>query len=119
MRLSKTFPPLACGVPVIYAGVGESADIIRNNDCGIVALPENPVSLADAVLSLVDAPQKRESFSKAGLKLVEREFSWKTIVCNWLNQLERSEPTIGCTPPDERNMVAAQVYERESKSHSS
>jgi glycosyltransferase involved in cell wall biosynthesis len=99
MRLSKTFPPLACGVPVIYAGVGESADIIRNNGCGIVALPENPLSLADAVLSLVDSPQKRESYSKAGLNLVEREFSWKTIISNWLNQLERSKPTIGRFPP--------------------
>lgn len=91
MRLSKTFPPLACGVPVIYAGVGESAEIIRNNDCGIVVLPENPISLAKAVVSLVDAPEKRDAFSKAGLKLVEREFSWKTIVSNWLRQLKRSE----------------------------
>jgi colanic acid biosynthesis glycosyl transferase WcaI len=99
MRLSKTFPPLACGVPVIYAGVGESADIIRNNGCGIVALPENPVSLADAVLDLVESPEKRESFSKAGLNLVEREFSWKTIISNWLNQLEQSKPTIGRFPP--------------------
>jgi len=88
MRLAKTFPPLACGVPVIYAGVGESAEIIRTNGCGIVVLPENPASLADAVLSLVDSPERRDAFSKAGLKLVEREFSWKTIVCNWLRQLE-------------------------------
>ena len=73
MRLSKTFPPLACGVPVIYAGVGESAEIIRKNGCGIVALPENPTSLADAVLTLVDAPEKRSMFSQAGLRLIERE----------------------------------------------
>src|SRR4029079_6650634 len=92
MRLSKTFPPLACGVPVIYAGVGESADIIRKNGCGIVSLPENPVSLAAAVLDLIDAPEKRNAFSKAGLELVERESSWKTIIFNWLQQLE------GCLP---------------------
>ena len=91
MRLSKTFPPLACGVPVIYAGVGESAEIIQNTGCGIVALPENPPSLADAVVSLVDEPERRDAFSKAGLKLVEREFSWKIIVSNWLRQLQRSK----------------------------
>jgi glycosyltransferase involved in cell wall biosynthesis len=89
MRLSKTFPPLACGVPVIYAGVGESADIIQKHNCGIVSLPENAASLAAAVLELVDAPERRHAFSKAGLKLVEREFSWKTIVSSWLQQLER------------------------------
>lgn len=98
MRLSKTFPPLACGVPVIYAGVGESAEIIRNNSCGIVALPENPASLAEAVASLVDAPEKRDAFSKAGLKLVEREFSWKTIVSNWLRQLQRPEAAMEGDP---------------------
>jgi len=89
MRLSKTFPPLACGVPVIYAGVGESAEIIQKNGCGIVALPENPDSLAKAVLQLVDAPERRDAFSKAGLNLVEREFSWKHIVSNWLHQLDQ------------------------------
>jgi glycosyltransferase involved in cell wall biosynthesis len=98
MRLSKTFPPLACGVPVIYAGVGESAEIIRNNSCGIVALPENPASLAEAVASLVDAPEKRDAFSKAGLKLVEGEFSWKTIVSNWLRQLQRPEAAMEGDP---------------------
>lgn len=98
MRLSKIFPPLACGVPVIYAGVGETAEIIRNNACGIVVVPENPLSLADAVVSFADAPERRDEFSKAGLKLVEREFSWKTIVSNWLGQIERSEVSVGGDP---------------------
>ena len=89
MRLSKIFPPLACGVPVIYAGVGESAEIIQNNSCGIVVRPEDPAALANAVISLVDAPEKRDAFSKAGRKLVEQEFSWKTIVSNWLKELEK------------------------------
>ena len=88
MRLSKIFPPLACGVPVIFAGVGESAEIILNNDCGIVVPPEDHASLADAVCRLVDAPGRRDAFSMAGRKLVEREFSWNTIVSNWLTQLK-------------------------------
>jgi colanic acid biosynthesis glycosyl transferase WcaI len=94
MRLSKTFPPLACGVPVVYAGIGESAEIIEKNGCGIVALPENPASLADAVLQLVDAPERRDTYSKAGLKLIEREFSWTTIVSNWLHQIEQCHRTV-------------------------
>jgi len=114
MRLSKTFPPLACGVPVIYAGVGESAEIIRKNGCGIVALPENPTSLADAVLTLVDAPEKRSMFSKAGLRLIEREFSWKTIVSNWLSQLERfpSALDMDSRVDNQRKTVQPQLSER-------
>jgi len=114
MRLSKTFPPLACGVPVIYAGVGESAEIIRKNDCGIVALPENPTSLADAVITLVDAPEKRSMFSKAGLRLIELEFSWKTIVSNWLSQLERFPSALDMDSrlDDQRKTVQPQLSER-------
>jgi colanic acid biosynthesis glycosyl transferase WcaI len=112
MRLSKTFPPLACGVPVIFAGVGESADIVRNHHCGIVALPENAASLAASVLELVDAPERRDAFSKAGLALVERDFSWKTIVSNWLQQLEGSPPTMKRfhTPDDQQKIAHASDF---------
>jgi colanic acid biosynthesis glycosyl transferase WcaI len=115
MRLSKTFPPLACGVPVIYAGVGESAEIIRKHGCGLVALPENPTSLADAILTLIDAPEKRDVFAKAGLKLVEQEFSWKMIVSNWLLQLERCPSALEVNPrlDDQRKTVQPQVSERD------
>jgi colanic acid biosynthesis glycosyl transferase WcaI len=114
MRLSKTFPPLACGVPVIYAGVGESADIIRKHDCGIVCSPENAASLGAAILELVDAPERRDAFSKAGLKLVEREFSWKKIVSNWLDQLEQSAPVVdgAALINNQRKTVQPQISER-------
>jgi len=107
MRLSKTFPPLACGVPVIYAGVGESAEIIQKNGCGIVSVPEDPASLAAAVIELVDAPERRHAFAKAGLELVEREFSWKTIVSNWLQQLDRCPAGMKrVSTPDDRHKMA-------------
>lgn len=88
MRLSKTIPPMACGVPVIYAGLGESADIVRDNACGIVTRPEDPSALAEAVLELADDPRKRASCSEAALSLVRREFSWTTIIANWLAQIK-------------------------------
>ena len=34
MRLSKVFPSLSCGVPVIYSGVGEAAELLELNRCG-------------------------------------------------------------------------------------
>ena len=38
--------------------------------------------------ALVDSPKMRESYSKAGIKLVGRESSWRSIVLNWLDQVE-------------------------------
>ncbi len=90
MRLSKTFPPLACGVPVIYAGYGESADMVREHGCGICTTPEKPVELAKAIEQLADDPERRAELGRNGVALIERELSWKAIIDNWLKQLQPS-----------------------------
>jgi colanic acid biosynthesis glycosyl transferase WcaI len=103
MRLSKVFPSLSCGVPVIYSGVGEAADLIRANDCGIVVEPENPRLLSEAILALASRPDRRDELGRAGRTLVEREYSWAAIVDRWLTDIglqQENEAAI------ERNVAA-------------
>ena len=88
MRLSKTIPPLACGVPVIYAGHGESAEILARNDCGVCVEPEQPKLLAAAIDALADDPQRREAMGGRGRELAERELSWHSTVPCWARQIE-------------------------------
>ncbi|WP_298726224.1 glycosyltransferase [uncultured Ferrovibrio sp.] len=45
---------LACGLPCIATDVGDTAAIL--GDCGICVPPRDPARLADAVLTLIDAP---------------------------------------------------------------
>jgi glycosyltransferase involved in cell wall biosynthesis len=89
MRLSKTFPPLACGVPVIYAGRGESADIVEKHQCGIITLPEDAQGLAAAVEKLSNDRELCKKMGNNGRELVAKEFSWETIVSDWLEQLKQ------------------------------
>jgi glycosyltransferase involved in cell wall biosynthesis len=89
MRLSKAIPPLACGVPLIYAGWGETSEIVEREGVGLCAEPENPEALAAAVLRLADDPQLGETMGRRGRALAEREFSWTFIVADWMRQLER------------------------------
>lgn len=84
MRLSKVFPALACGVPVLYSGRGEAANILEANACGIVTPPEDPRALADAMVRLAEDDALRASMSRAGRALVEQDFSWSSIVDRWL-----------------------------------
>jgi len=50
MRPSKIFRSLSCGVPVIYSGTGEAADVIRDNQCVVTVLPEeDSQALADSI----------------------------------------------------------------------
>jgi glycosyltransferase involved in cell wall biosynthesis len=87
MRLSKVIPPLACGVPVIYAGLGESADILRAEGCGVVVEPESPAKLAQAITELADQRARREQMGGRARALAERDFSWRALVADWLRQL--------------------------------
>ncbi len=89
MRLSKAIPPLACGVPVLYAGHGETPEILVREGCGIQVEPENPELLAKAMENLADDPDLRRRMGQVARVLAEREFSWQTLVGNWVAQVKR------------------------------
>lgn len=87
MRLSKVFPSLSCGVPVIYSGVGEAAELIELNKCGVVVEPENALRLAEAISGLASHPEIRNQMGRAGRALVTSEYDWSKIVQRWLQEL--------------------------------
>jgi glycosyltransferase involved in cell wall biosynthesis len=88
MRLSKIFPSLSCAVPVIYAGLGEGAELLKANECGLVVTPEEPALLAEAIVNLACDHALRDRMGCAGRRLVETEYSWSLIVQRWLNEIE-------------------------------
>jgi glycosyltransferase involved in cell wall biosynthesis len=87
MRLSKVFPSLSCGVPVVYAGRGEAAELLASNDAGLALPPEKPDVLAKAMLDLANDQQARDRMGTSGHDLVERSYSWAGIVSRWLAEL--------------------------------
>lgn len=91
MRLSKVFPALSCGVPVIYSGAGEAADLLVDNNCGIRTPPEDAGALARAMRSLAYDPDRRNALGAEGRKVVEKRYSWASIVENWLLEVGRTE----------------------------
>jgi colanic acid biosynthesis glycosyl transferase WcaI len=90
-RPSKLFPPLSCGVPVIYSGNGEAARLLASNHCGITVPPEDPSALAQAIRDLVNDPERRQRLGQNGRLLAESEYSWSGIVERWLNELIRPD----------------------------
>lgn len=87
MRLAKTFPPMACGKPVIFSGEGESANLIQANSCGLVVKPENARELANAMVKLADDKDQAEQLGQNALHLIQTKLDWVKIVTRWLGQL--------------------------------
>lgn len=94
MRLSKIFPSLSCGVPVIYAGVGEGAELVAGTGCGIAIDPERPDLLAQTIQALAEAPDWRNRLGRIGREFIEREYAWSQIVKCWLEELGVTSDTL-------------------------
>lgn len=91
-RPSKVFPALASGVPVLYSGAGEGANLINQAQAGIVVPPENAPAFTDAVLRLADNPELAKKLGGNGRACVEENFSWPVLIHDWLNQLVEDNP---------------------------
>jgi colanic acid biosynthesis glycosyl transferase WcaI len=93
MRPAKVFPSLSCGVPIVYAGAGETANLVTATGCGVAVAPEDPIALADAFVALAHDRPRRDAMGRAGRALVERDYAWPTIVDRWLGELGLAIPS--------------------------
>lgn len=87
-RPSKLFPALASGVPVIYSGEGEGAELVVRSGAGIAVEPESGPAIAAAMRRLIAEPSDHARMANAARRLAESTFSWGTIVERWLRDLE-------------------------------
>ena len=89
MRLSKAIPPMACAVPVIFAGWGETAELIAREQVGLTVEPGDPDEMALAIAKLADDATLAKELGQRARLLAERQFSWTFLVADWMRQLER------------------------------
>ena len=65
----------ACGVPVIATRMGGLIDIIENEKDGLLVPPDDPASLAEAVIRLLKDPEFAQQLMVSLRKKVEKEFN--------------------------------------------
>ena len=70
---------MSCGTPVIASDIEGIRDIIESGKNGILAPPNDPIKLAEAIQYLLENEDIRIKFGKEGRKKVERKFSWDVI----------------------------------------
>jgi glycosyltransferase involved in cell wall biosynthesis len=87
-RPSKIFPAISTGTPVLYCGSGESAAILEEYNCGRIAAPENPTSIAAMAIKLAELDEEAYAqMCENGRQLAIDQYSWKSIVDDLLKHI--------------------------------
>lgn len=70
----------AAGKPVVSTNVGGVADVVLQQQTGIITPPDNADAFADALLQLTENEEKRQVFGNAGIHFVSGRYSYQRLV---------------------------------------
>lgn len=70
----------AAGIPVIASNVGGIYTIIKDNENGFLVPPEDSLSLARAIIRLMDDPKLAKKMGDRGREIIQRKFSLDEMV---------------------------------------
>jgi len=69
---------LAVGRPIVATNVGDLTAFFSDHPVGLV-VPDEPETLAEGVLTLLDSPQMAQTMGDLGRRLAETDFSWDAL----------------------------------------
>jgi glycosyltransferase involved in cell wall biosynthesis len=68
---------MAAGRPVVASRVGGIPELVAHGRTGLLVEPAEPAALADALLSLLGAPERCRAMGAAGRQDVTAHWSWQ------------------------------------------
>lgn len=86
---NKFFDYISAGLPVLNNYPGWLADMILDNQCGVVVPPDNPEEFANALISLADSAEKRIEYRVNARKLAEKSFDRNNLGNQFVDFLEK------------------------------
>lgn len=76
----KLYEYMACGKAIIASRSGQSAEVIRDGETGILVAPGDPFDLGQAVVRLLNDPAERSRLGNNARKAASERHSWKLYV---------------------------------------
>jgi glycosyltransferase involved in cell wall biosynthesis len=84
---------LACGTPVITASTGGVLEIIQDGRTGLVVPVADASKLAEAIVALLDAPERRAAMGRAAAAFARTQLDRRDMIAAlhaWCEQIYRS-----------------------------
>jgi glycosyltransferase involved in cell wall biosynthesis/phosphoheptose isomerase len=80
---------MACGVPVVASAVGGMIDTVVDGVTGVHVPPRDPERLAGVLRGLLDDPERRAAYGKAGVRRARRLYDWRRVATATLDVYAR------------------------------
>ncbi len=77
---NKTFDYLGSGLPMVYAGSGDTDDLLRQSRGGISVPAEDPEALRDALLEMAGSPERCREMGREGQAFVREHFARRGLL---------------------------------------
>lgn len=75
---TKVYEYMACGIPFLGCGRGEIESIARDSSAGVIA-ENTPEAIAEAIIDLLNDPQKMEEMGRSGRVYVMQHYDRRAI----------------------------------------
>jgi glycosyltransferase involved in cell wall biosynthesis len=85
---SKMFEIMAAESCAVAGLQGEGAEIMKESGCALVVGSEDPDAMAEAIQTLLDDPQRRETMAKAGRVYVAQHFLHGRLAHGYLQLMQ-------------------------------
>lgn len=79
---------VACGTPVVAFGVGGLPDVVRPGRTGQLAIPEDPVDLAQSITRLLGDERLRRDMGRMAREVAEKEFATQVETARYVEVYE-------------------------------
>jgi len=76
---NKLFEAMMCGKPIIVSDGSSMADIVRNENCGLVVPYGDVGAIKEAILKLKDNPELYQGLGRNGRRAYENRYSWRIM----------------------------------------
>ncbi|MFS2076587.1 glycosyltransferase, partial [Curtobacterium sp. CT11-133] len=80
---------MACGRPVVASSVGGLIDTVVEDATGLHVPPRDEHAVAQAVGALLDDPDRREAYGRAGRERADARYTWQKVAADSERVYER------------------------------